>query len=71
MENPLREYYNLQENDRKDAFNFGEWIIQNELIDVKQLLIDYNMNTFHNLDINSNNFIQLTSDKRISEYKIH
>ena len=46
-------------------FNFSSWIIKNELINIKECLIEYDMNTLNNLDMNSNNFGKLISDKRI------
>ena len=53
-----------------DTFNFDEWIIKNKLFDIKQCLIDYNMNTLNNLDMNDN-FSKLIYDKRmVTKYNL-
>eukprot|EP01084_Bolivina_argentea_P090103 162411_1 len=46
-------------------FNFDQWLIKYELTDIKQVLVDHNMNTLSSLNLNNVNFVKVMSDQRV------
>lgn len=61
----------LQHNDtntgeqEREPFDFNQWIIEFELLDIKQCFIEHNMNTLGTLNMDNNNFSGLMIDEKI------
>eukprot|EP01084_Bolivina_argentea_P249083 416838_1 len=53
------------ESDMSSNWNFSEWLKNNELTSIKQVFIDYSMNTFSSLTLSNTKFAALISDKRV------
>ena len=50
--------YCREENELNSNFNFGNWLKQNELENIKHIFVDYNINTSQSLNLYNENFVK-------------
>eukprot|EP01083_Nonionella_stella_P067866 179780_1 len=56
---------NQGEPEVESGFNFDEWIIENELESIKQILIQHNANTLSRLSVDATEFQSVVTDPQM------